>query len=360
MGRLLLPNEPATSTDLLGSGPLPLAARLEAAQRLLRRCGMCELHCNVDRGSGERGRCGLSDASLVYKTYLSGNEEAELWPALRVFLGGCNLRCQFCDEAPDAFRTDLGRRVTPAQLGAELSQAVQRGVKTISLLGGEPTIHAHTILALAAAAPRRLPLALNTNMYTTPIVLDLLDGVVDWYLADFKFGNDACARRIADIPNYTAIVRRNLRLATARANVIVRHVLLPGHLECCFRPIVDWLDESLPGTRFQLYPGYVPCGVGGDDPVLGRLNTPDEVRAAEAYLRKTSLRTAAASPHADPPGAPASAAGAGDVTITLGVDGHVYCHDLAPEVSAALAALRRDAGRVEASQATRAIGEETA
>jgi putative pyruvate formate lyase activating enzyme len=250
--------------------------------------------------------------------------------------------------------------VTPARLGAELSQAVQRGVKTISLLGGEPTVHAHTILELAAAAPQRLPLALNTNMYMTPAVLDLLDGVVDWYLADFKFGRDTCAERIADVPNYTAVVQRNLRLAAARANVIVRHVLLPGHLECCFRPIVDWLGRTLPGARFQLYPGYVPCGAGGDDPALGRLNTRAEVCAAEAYLRKTSLRTAAASPHADPPRSPASAAGTGDVTITLGVDGHVYCHDLTPEVSAALAALRPDAGRVDASEVACATGEETA
>jgi hypothetical protein len=48
--------------------------------------------------------------------------------------------------------------------------------------------------------------------------------------------------------------------------VIVRHVLVPGHFECCFRPLTNWLAAHLPHIRFQLYDGYVPCGRGGAPP----------------------------------------------------------------------------------------------
>ena len=328
-----------TTVGFQGSGGQPVLRsnreRAAEANQLLRHCGMCELKCGVDRTAGQRGRCGLDSGSHLYKVYVSGNEERELLPALRVFLGGCNLRCAFCDEAPDAFEADRGALVAAIDLAAELSRAVQSGIRTISVLGGEPTLHTHTILELADRAPCHLPLAINTNMYMTPAVLELLDGVVDWYLADFKFGNDECARRIAGVPDYSAILRRNLPIAARSANVIVRHVLLPGHLECCFRPVVDWCAGNLPGQRFQLYTGYVPCNVR--DGELSRFNTPAEIAAAEAYLRDSGLEMQAPGKRGDCPPPPAAHGSHGDVTVTLGADGNVYCHDLPPEFAELLA-----------------------
>src|SRR5205823_9338503 len=74
-----------------------------------------------------------------------------------------------------------------------------------------------------------------------------------------KFGNDACAKRIAGVSNYTAILKRNLRLASTQGRLIVRHLLLPGHHECCYRPIVDWLAKNLPDVEFSLRDGYLPA-----------------------------------------------------------------------------------------------------
>lgn len=67
----------------------------------------------------------------------------------------------------------------------------------------------------------------------------MLDGVVAVYVADFKFGNDDCADRIARVKNYTAIVTRNLKIVAEQSDLIVRHLLLPGHFDYCFRPIVE-------------------------------------------------------------------------------------------------------------------------
>ena len=278
------------------SPPMPnptgtvMRRRLESAKALLRNCEMCELRCGADRTAGEPSPCGLGADSYVYKCYRSLNEEAELAPALRVFLGGCNLRCRFCDEAPECFQPAAGRLVDPSLWASELVNAVDHGAKSISVLGGEPTLHVHTLLATAAEFRRPVPLALNTNMYMTPEVLDLLDGVVTTYLADFKFGNDACALALAGVPRYTEIVHRNLRRACASTDVIVRHVLVPGHFECCFRPVVDWLSRELPGTRFQLYSGYVPCWRAASDARIGRLNSREEEHDAKEYLRNTDLR----------------------------------------------------------------------
>ncbi|MCB9858780.1 MAG: radical SAM protein [Phycisphaerales bacterium] len=220
---------------------------------------------------------------------MSLTEEPEVRPAVRVYLGGCNFRCRFCDTAPACFEATSGQRVDPKVLAGELAAAVESGAKSISVLGGEPTIHLHTLLELAEASARHLPLAINTNLYMTAEVIDLLDGVVSLYLADFKFGNDACARRLASVPHYFEAVTRNLLRIDGKTPMIVRHLLMPGHMACCFRPVVDWLSCHLPGARFQLYTGFVPCYRAKDDPTISRLNSRREIQEAVDYLKGKNL-----------------------------------------------------------------------
>jgi putative pyruvate formate lyase activating enzyme len=298
---------------------------------------MCELRCGTNRAGGDIGRCHLDATSRVYKQYPSLNEEAELRPAYRVFFSGCNFRCPFCDEAPAAFDPSRGQPVQVAPLADRLQRAMTQGARVISILGGEPTLHPHTLLEIAAA--KRLPLAVNSNMYMTPRVLDLLDGAVDWYLADYKFGNDACASELAGVSDYTRIVRRNLLLAAERAQVIVRHVLLPSHLDCCFYPLSNWVAEHLPGVRFQLYPGYVPCGPAACDPDIGQLNSRADVEAACRHLRELDVRADAGLM----PGAQAYTASPDDsateVSLTIGSDGRIYCHDLSGNLLPVLEAM---------------------
>ncbi len=125
-------------------------------------------------------------------------------------------------------------------------------------VGGEPTIHLPAILEAMADCPRLPRVVWKTDLHGTPEGLALLDGVVDVYLADFKFGNDDCARRLARVERYGEILRRNLRLVAAQGDLIVRHLLLPGHFDCCFRPLVGWLRDNMPEVKFSVRDGYLP------------------------------------------------------------------------------------------------------
>lgn len=267
-----------------------LVQRIKLAWDGLEECRFCEWRCGVDRTRGDVAPCRLGSKTHVFCQYLSVTEEPEVVPALRVYFGGCNFRCRFCDTAPECFEGDKGRCVDAAEYARELAAHIQAGSKTISVLGGEPTLHVHTLLELAAAsANSRLPFAINTNLYMTPEVIEWLDGVASIYLGDFKFGNDACALQLAGIPRYFEVVTRNIQLIVGRTPLIVRHLLMPGHLDCCFQPVVDWLCENTPGIRFQLYTGYVPCWRAANDANIGRLNTSEESRRAVDYLRDRNL-----------------------------------------------------------------------
>jgi putative pyruvate formate lyase activating enzyme len=99
--------------------------------------------------------------------------------------------------------------------------------------------------------------------------------VVDIHVADFKFGNDACAERIAGVPRYMATVGRNLLRARVSAELIVRHLLLPGHFECCFLPVAGWLAEHLPSVPFSIRDGYLPRWQARHHPDLSGMLHPD-------------------------------------------------------------------------------------
>ena len=135
---------------------------------------------------------------------------------------------------------------------------ISQGARNIQWVGGEPTIHLPAILDVMSRCARLPPVVWKSDFHGTPEVFSMLDGIVDVYVADLKFGNDDCARRIAGIENYLHIVTRNLIIASKQTRLIVRHLLLPGHQECCYRPVTAWMKAHLPDVPFSLREGYMP------------------------------------------------------------------------------------------------------
>jgi putative pyruvate formate lyase activating enzyme len=251
---------------------------------MLGSCELCERRCGINRLAGERAPCGLGSETWSFKRHVSFAEEIELLPSYMVYFGGCNFRCAFCVQAPVCFDPRRGERIEPGPLAREFERIVEHGARTINLLGGEPSLHLHTILDIAAEAAERgvrLPLVLNSNFYMTPEVLELLEGVVDIYLADFKFGRGACATRVAGVERYWEVVTRNLLLASEHAakngaSVLVRHLLMPGHVDCCHAPVAEWMAANLPKAHLHVMDSYVPAWRACGHEELGRLLTDDE------------------------------------------------------------------------------------
>jgi len=291
------------AVDCVSTLPTARELHLRAARvrEGLAACTLCEHRCGVDRLANGRGPCGLGAESHIFKRHVSFAEEVDLLPSYMVYFAGCNFRCRFCVQAPDCFDPRRGVRAEAGPVVADLRAKVARGARTINLLGGEPSIHLHTLLEIAAAdaeacesgGMERLPLFLNSNMYMTPGVIEALRGVVTGYIADFKFGNDGCAATVAGISRYTEVVKRNLLDAASGARVIVRHLVMPGHLECCLRPVANWLAEHLSEADFTLMHGYSPSWRAVGDGTLGRCCTPREVEDAEAIVRSSGVRRSA-------------------------------------------------------------------
>lgn len=194
----------------------------------------------------------------VHLAQIEMGEELELIPTFAVAFSGCDLRCAFCITGAQSWNPQAGETISPVELARRAEAALAAGVRTVTILGGEPTIHLPFLLEFVAAMPDDARLVLKTNGYGSALSRELLRGLFDVWCVDYKFGNDACAERLACVPNYSAVVRENLLWAARETDLIVRHLLMPGHLECCWRPIAAWLGTHLPGAKVSLRTGFWP------------------------------------------------------------------------------------------------------
>ena len=235
-----------------------LEGRARAVRGLLGSCALCARRCGVDRLSGELGYCGLGADAHCFREILHYGVELELAPAHAVYLAGCNMRCAFCTAEDWNARPGTAAPLDAAAMAGRVEARRREGARTLMFVGGEPTVSLPAVLDLLARLPDVPTVVWDSNMYMTPAAMDLLTGVVDVYVADLKFGNDGCAEALADAPDYLAVVRDNLLRAEQTASLIVRHLLLPGHFDCCFRPALDWLVASLKAPRLALKGEYMP------------------------------------------------------------------------------------------------------
>ncbi len=266
--------------------PARIEAALESAARQLRNCRLCPRRCGVDRTAGGRGYCGLDDQAHCFREMLHRAEEAELSPSHQIYFTGCNLRCRSCtvaewNEAPlNVPRMDVDALV----------RAVERrrgqGARNVNLLGGEPTVSWPALLTLLSRIPTAVPVVLNSNMYYNESVDELWRGLVDICLADLKCGSRECGATWLDADDYCDVARRNVRMASEHTNLIVRHLMVPGHMDCCTKPTLKWLAAELPGVKVSLRTNYVPPVEAG---IPERYVSGPEAQAALEYAHELGL-----------------------------------------------------------------------
>ena len=233
--------------------------RATRARSLLADCHFCAHHCGVNRLDGELGLCRATANARIFLAQTEVTDELELIPTFAIALSGCDLRCDFCITGFESWNPRIGQSFEACKIAALAEDALNDGARTIMILGGEPTIHLHAAFELVALLPDTARLVWKTNAHCSAEARGLLDGMFDVWLADFKFGNDSCARRLAKIPNYTEIVTGNLIWANAHSELIVRHLLMPGHIRCCWEPVAKWLAQHLPGVKVNLRSGFWPA-----------------------------------------------------------------------------------------------------
>lgn len=265
-----------------------IKSRIELAHQELQCCRLCPLQCQVDRTAGETGACGLTDLAVCFREMVNCGEEDGLNPSHQVYFAGCNLKCEYCTVAEWNEKPCEIRAIDDEMLIERIANRKEKGAKTLNLLGGEPSISVYGILKLLEKIDPTTCVVWNSNMYYNEVVDDMIEGLVDICLADLKCASSECSKALLGASDYFKIARDSILRANEHSDVIVRHLVMPGHLECCLKPTLNWLKKELPSIRLSLRTNYIPPAESTHAPA-GYLEE-DEASKAFVLAKESGLK----------------------------------------------------------------------
>ena len=233
-------------------------------------CNLCPRQCGVDRTQGETGFCGCPDTALVAKAMIHKWEE----PALAgsggsgaIFFGGCTLGCKYCQNAAIS-GGPMGERMDSAALRQTMESLIAQGAENIDLV--TPTHFLPTVLpALMPKLP--VPVVYNCGGYERAETIGELRGLVDIYLPDMKYADNALAFALSGARDYFQVASSAIKEMVRQTGpvqwdgekvtrgVIIRHLILPGQVENSLK-VLDWIGDTFaPGeVLVSLMRQYTP------------------------------------------------------------------------------------------------------
>lgn len=264
-----------------------LEAKIKKAEKLVEKCCFCERRCGVNRKKGELGWCKVGYEARVSSAFQHIGEESELIPSGTIFFSGCNFHCVYCQNWDISQYPNSGRVWSPSEIARWIENC---GCINVNFVGGEPTPNLHWILKALKECNANIPVIWNSNMYMSEEAMQILDGVVDVYLADFRYGNSECALKYSKVPKYFETVSRNFLLAKKQAEILLRLLVLPGHIECCDKPIIKWIAENLGNdVRINIMSQYRPQYEASKYTEINRRLARDEYCSVVDYAKQLGL-----------------------------------------------------------------------
>lgn len=270
-----------------------LDLKVELARRIHSPCIICERRCKARRSDGEAGHCGVLEARIA-SDFLHMGEEPDLVPSYTIFFAGCTLDCVYCQNWDISTRPLSGRVVGPGELAEMIERRCGHGegARNVNWVGGDPSSNLLHILSALNECDCNIPQVWNSNMYLTEESMALLEGVVDVYLTDFKYGNDACALKLSNAPDYMRVITRNHLIARSNAEMMIRHLVLPGHIDCCTKPVLSWIASNLKDVKVNVMAQYRPEHEAWKHAELSRRPTSSEYEEAVSFAQYLGLEPA--------------------------------------------------------------------
>ena len=253
-----------------------LRQRAADALARLHHCLVCPRDCGVDRMADKTAACHTGRYAQVSSYFPHFGEEDCLrgWAGSgTIFFSMCNLRCVFCQNYGIS-QAQRGPETSPERLAGMMLELQAGGCHNINFVTPEHVVpQIVESLAIAAEWGLRLPIVYNTSAYDSLDSLQLLDGIVDIYMPDFKFWDSALSLRYVKAKDYPEMARRNIRemhrqtgvlqcdeQGLAKRGVLVRHLVMPGEIadtESIMRFLADEISRD---TYVDVMSQYYPAG----------------------------------------------------------------------------------------------------
>jgi len=291
---------------LLESGELK--KRAKSSIKMLENCNLCPRNCGTNRIISDKGYCYSGYKPIVSSYVLHFGEEPIISGnkgAGNIFFGNCNLRCIYCQnyQISQNYDKEKANEISFEELAEIMLKLQNRGAHNIGLVS--PTHFVPQIINaiyIAAEKGLRLPIVYNTNGYDSVDTLKLLEGIIDIYLPDFKYGDSEAGKKFSKCSNYFEIASKALlemkrqigddfivQNGVLQRGIIIRHLVLPNNLadsDKAFEFISSKLGKE---TRISLMSQYYPTHKAKEEPLLSRKIREIEYEKAIEALEKYEL-----------------------------------------------------------------------
>jgi putative pyruvate formate lyase activating enzyme len=266
--------------------------RIDRLKGILKNCTLCPRKCLVDRTRGELGFCRLADDVAVSHALPHYGEEPPISctrGAGTIFLSSCNLKCIYCQNYQLSHDIS-GERTDAHGLSAIMLALEKENCHNIESVTPTPQIpQVMEALLIARQRGLRLPLVYNCGGYENTEVLKIMEGMVDIYLPDFKYGTENDALVLSGVKDYTAHaipalkemarqvgVELCMEEDAAKRGMLIRHLIIPGFISNSLEVlglIKKHISLSVP---LSIMSQYTPMPSVKNHPHLGRRITRDE------------------------------------------------------------------------------------
>jgi putative pyruvate formate lyase activating enzyme len=282
-----------------------LKERITILRDRLKCCTLCPRKCQVNRLSGETGICETGEYPVVSSYMPHFGEEAPLvghHGSGTIFFTHCNLHCIFCQNY-DISHQGRGQKVTYREVADMMLTLQSLGCHNINFVTPSHVVpQILSALYIAIQDGLYVPLVYNSSGYDLVDTLQLLDGIIDIYMPDFKFWDPGISKKTCDAPDYCEIAKAALKEmhrqtgdlvldhdGIARRGLLVRHLVMPENMAGTGN-IMEYIATHIStNTYVNIMPQYRPCFKAYDYPPLDRSITHDEFYHAIEIAKKAGI-----------------------------------------------------------------------
>jgi putative pyruvate formate lyase activating enzyme len=280
-------------------------ARVQSLLSRLSDCDLCPRQCRVDRTAGERGICEQTDQIRISSANLHFGEEPPISGnrgSGTIFLSGCNLKCSYCQNYPIS-QMGHGKDISPLDLVDRMFELENRGAHNINFV--TPTHYSARIAEAIMTARKRglkVPIVWNSSGYDSVDVLECLEGMVEVYMPDMRYGESEPARCYSNAPDYPQVNREAIsemyrQVGTlevdsdgiARRGLLIRHLVLPNKLSATDKIFEFIAEEISTETHISLMSQYFPAYRAHEFEMISRRITKKEYLIAKRLMEKYNL-----------------------------------------------------------------------
>jgi len=282
-----------------------LDQRIRALYKILEECTLCPRKCSVNRLKDEKGTCDSGRETIISSYGPHFGEEPELvgrHGSGTIFLTNCNLLCIYCQNY-DISHLGHGTKTSNDEMAEIMLRLQRRGCHNINFV--TPTHFASQLVKASESAIRKglkLPIVWNCSGYENVEIIKLLDGIVDIYMPDMKYGRNEVAKILSNAPDYfercTEAVKEMHRQVgdlkvdsrgIAYRGLLIRHLVLPNDLAGSEKILEFISDELSKESYVNIMAQYRPCGKAYEYEELRRRPTTEEYFKVINSARKLGL-----------------------------------------------------------------------